>query len=115
MGKEEDAQEAAGFKAKEKGANRSLNLKKQMDNNYDGSDYVADDDLKDGPLDGKKRKCTDCIMFVIFNLFTFVMFFIMIWSFVKGQVGELMSSMDDDGNMCGYTAGYEDYPRVYFP
>ena len=37
------------------------------DKNYDGSDYTVDPQLRDGPM--TDRRCTDCLMGLLFIVF----------------------------------------------
>lgn len=43
------------------------------------------------------------------------MIVIAIYGWAKGNPDKYLSGVDDDGNFCGYSKGYEDYERLYFP
>ena len=37
------------------------------------------------------------------------------YGYVKGDPSKLLIGWDSDKNGCGYTAGFEDYPYLYWP
>jgi len=40
---------------------------------------------------------------------------IAIYAWARGNPAKYLSPVDDDGNFCGYTDGYGDYEKLYFP
>ena len=69
--------------------------------------------LKNGPVGN--RSITDCICCIVF-LVAIVGFFAASWyGYKNGDPMKLFIGWDSDGKGCGYTAGYEDYPYLYWP
>jgi hypothetical protein len=75
----------------------------------------VDTELDNGPLSESRRSCTDIIFYGIFIAFCVGMFVIAIYAFIRGNPGKFLSGVDDDGNFCGYSNGYGDHKRLYFP
>lgn len=74
-----------------------------------------DQELDNGPLGEDRRHCTDILFYGLWVLFCCGMIVIAIYGWAKGNPDKYLSGVDDDGNFCGYTKGYEDYERLYFP
>jgi len=52
-------------------------------------------------------------MLIVFFAFLGAMGFCTVYGNKHGNVGKLLAPLDGDGNFCGYTAGFEDYPKLY--
>ena len=72
------------------------------------------DEFKNGPVDDDSRKCRDCICCIIFIVFFLACVFVGYLGFAKGNPKSLLYVYDDEGNACGHSKGYEDYPYLYF-
>ena len=72
------------------------------------------DQFKNGPVGDDNRKCRDCICCIIVLIFFAACGFIGFVGFKKGNPTALLYTYDEDGNACGYTEGYKDYPYLYF-
>ena len=72
------------------------------------------DEFKNGPVDDDSRKCRDCICCIIFIVFFLACVFVGYLGFTKGDPKALLYVYDEDGNACGHSKGYEDYPYLYF-
>ena len=84
-------------------------------NKYMDKDYKGDKSsnlLKRGPLE--ERSCTDIICCVIFLLFIIGLLVISIIGFKKGDPLLLATPFDPDGNACGESPGFKDFPFIYF-
>ena len=71
-----------------------------------------DPKLENGP--NQDRSCTDIICCLIFILFVAGWIFIFGYGLSKGDPGKLMTPFDEKGKGCGYSAGYENYPFIFF-
>ena len=56
------------------------------------------------------RRCTDVLCCLIFLAFVVGMGFETVYGYVNGNPDKLVAPIDGNGNICGYTEGYEDYP-----
>ena len=71
-------------------------------------------EFKNGPIDDDSRKCRDCCCCLLFIVFVLACVFVGYLGFTKGDPQALLYTYDEDGNACGRTKGYEDYPYLYF-
>lgn len=62
-----------------------------------------------------ERSCTDCWMCPLFILFLGGMVFAFFYGVIHGKPYMLLTPFDVDGNGCGYSEGYGDYPKMYWP
>jgi len=76
--------------------------RKHKEDNPDGKGLVRD------------RGCTDCLCCAIFLAFIVATVGISAMGFKQGDPAKLLTPFDSDGNQCGVSAGYEDYPIKYF-
>ena len=72
------------------------------------------DQFRNGPVGDDTRKCRDCICCIIFILLFLLCIFIGYLGFTKGQPTAFLYAYDEEGNACGHSEGYEDYPYLYF-
>ena len=72
------------------------------------------DEFKNGPIGDDSRKCRDCLCCIIFIIFFLACLFIGYIGLTKGDPKALLYTYDEDGNACGRTKGFEDYPYLYF-
>jgi len=85
---------------------------KLQDRSYKGDDYNVKQELQKGPQEGG-RKCTDILFLIIFLGFFGFMFYMIGYGIANGNPGELIAPIDAAGNICGWTAGYEEYDHLY--
>ena len=81
------------------------------DKDYDGTDYLVDTDLKNGPL--FKRKCTDCLCLIIFWVFLIVYGYSCIYAYGHSQPERLLRPVNGDGRLCG-VGDLKSYPNLYY-
>jgi len=60
------------------------------------------------------RHCTDILCLGVFFAFVIAMIVAVVYCLAHGNIGKALAPYDKDGNICGYTKGYEDYPVIYF-
>lgn len=86
---------------------------KLQDRSYKAEDFNVHKDLAKGPS-FDHRRCTDCLCFLIFWAFFGFNFYVYIYSYVNGNVSELLAPISGTNQICGYneTAGY-DYLYIY--
>ena len=72
------------------------------------------DQFKNGPVGDDNRKCRDCICCIFVLIFFAACAFIGFLGFKKGNPTALLYTYDEDGNACGHTEGYKEYPYLYF-
>jgi len=72
----------------------------------------VDDELANGPM--QKRGCTDILCCLLFIAFLAGMVAVAAYSLSKGNPNLIGRGYDQDGKICGYTPGYEDYALLYF-
>ncbi|KXJ09848.1 Choline transporter-like protein 2 [Exaiptasia diaphana] len=65
-----------------------------------------------GPI--KNRSCTDIPCCILFVLYVLGMLALGGAAFYMGNPYKLLNSVDSFGNICGYTAGFEDKPKLVF-
>lgn len=76
------------------------------------NDIKFDKEISANPVE-KPRRCTDIICCFIFSA-TFVgMFICSFIGYIGGEPWKLIAPIDADGNICGYTTGYEDYTHLF--
>ena len=82
----------------------------------DNKDYLKgikfDKTLAQSPVE-KPRRCTDIICCLIFSAVVVGMFICTFYGYINGEPWKLIAPIDGDGNICGWTAGYEDYSHLY--
>ena len=88
-----------------------FDVKKLSDRNYKGDDFKVNPKLVKNPF--TDRKCTDVLMGLFFAIFLGGMGFMTIYGYVKGNPYKLLAPVDANDNLCGYSAGAEDYPNLY--
>jgi hypothetical protein len=82
------------------------------DPTYTGDDYAIDTMIESGPLGN--RRCTDILCLLIFFVACGGIGFIGYYAFNNGDPDLILAPMDADGNFCGKTPGYENYPYLYY-
>ena len=82
------------------------------DPTYKGEDYALDPAVEKGPL--TNRRCTDLFCLLIFAAAVAFGVYIGIYAVENGDPASILAPMDADGNLCGKTPGYKDYPYLYF-
>jgi len=82
------------------------------DPNYRGNDYAIDTMIQSGPM--AKRKCTDILCLLTFLAACGGMGYIGYYAISNGDPDLILAPMDADGNFCGKTLGYENYPILYY-
>lgn len=81
------------------------------DKDYDGSDFIVDKDLKNGPL--WNRKCTDILCVIVFWLFIIVYGYTCVYAYGNSHPEKLLRPVNGDGDLCGVGA-LQDYPNLYY-
>jgi len=71
-----------------------------------------DDELANGPM--QKRHCTDILCCLLFVAFLGGLIAVAGYGISMGNPNLIGRGYDQDGKICGYTSGYEDYPYLYF-
>jgi choline transporter-like protein 2/4/5 len=69
-------------------------------------------ELDNGPM--QTRGCTDIIFLILYVAFFIAWIVIFIYGVSQGKPGRLLTPFDENGNGCGYSPGYTDYPAIYF-
>jgi len=69
-------------------------------------------ELSQNPVN-KPRRCTDLACLFIFTATLVGMFVASFYGYAVGAPWKLIAPIDGDGNICGYTPGYEDYTKLY--
>jgi hypothetical protein len=82
------------------------------DPNYRGNDYAIDTMIRTGPMGN--RKCTDCVCLLIFLASCAGMTMIGLYANEHGDPSRILRPIDSDGNFCGASVGYEDYPLMWY-
>lgn len=88
-----------------------FDIKKMSDRNYKGEDFNINPELAKNPF--SNRKCTDVLMGIFFAAFLGLMGFMTIYGYTNGMPGELLAPIDSNSEICGYSAGTENYPYLY--
>lgn len=86
--------------------------KHQHQDFYKYKKIKADKELENGPI--KNRGCTDIIFCLLFTVFVGYYIYAVVMGIATGDPEKLITPFDEDGNGCGYSAGFEDYPYLYF-
>ena len=81
---------------------------KLKDRKWKGEEIEVNKDIARTPTE-KSRRCTDILCCLIFLAFNVGMLTATIYGYVNGSPGKLLAPIDGDRNICGYSAGYEDY------
>lgn len=81
------------------------------DKDYDGTDYLVDTDLQNGPL--FNRKCTDCFCLLIFWAFLAVYGYSCFYAYNESHPEKLLRPVNGDGKLCGVNE-LKDYPNLYY-
>ena len=74
---------------------------------------IKRDSLKNGPI--ANRSVTDCFCCLVFLVAVIGFIAVSAYGWHKGDPAKLLIGWDSDRNGCGYTAGFEDYPYLYWP
>ena len=90
---------------------QGFDVTKLKDRNYKGEDFNIKQELGNGPFN--QRRCTDMLCCLIFTLFIVGMGVCTIFGYAHGDPNKLVSPIDGDGNICGVTDGYQDYPYLF--
>lgn len=90
---------------------QDFDVKCLKDRNYKGDDFNIKQELGQGPF--SERKCTDLACCLFFTVFLGGMATLTVYGYINGDVNKLMSPIDSDGNICGVTPGYTDYPYLF--
>ena len=69
-------------------------------------------DLANGPI--QNRDTTDILCCLIFIVFLFGMGAVFFYGLAKGKLSNITIGWDADGQGCGYSGGYEEYPYLYW-
>jgi solute carrier family 44 (choline transporter-like protein), member 2/4/5 len=88
-----------------------FDMKKISDRKYKGEDFNIDPNLVKEPFNN--RKCTDVLMGIFFFAFLCLMAFMTGYGYVNGQPDMLLAPVDKNGDICGYTEGFQNYPYLY--
>lgn len=81
------------------------------DKDYDGKDYLADPELKNGPL--INRRCTDTLFLVLFIMSIGAYGWTCDYAYKNGKPRQLFTPVDGDGRLCGYNAT-KGFPSLYY-
>ena len=81
---------------------------------YKDFQWENPDEFRNGPIGDESRKCRDIFCLIFFFIFLAACIVVAVLGFVKGHPSFLLYAYDEDGNACGHTEGYEDYPYLYF-
>jgi hypothetical protein len=88
------------------------NRQSLIDPDYKGEDYSIDPELRQGPL--TNRRCTDLLCLIIFIAAIVAGGYVGYFSAVNGNPELLVAPLDADGNFCGKSVGYENFPYLYY-
>ena len=88
-----------------------FDVKTLKDRNYKGEDFNIKTELGAGPF--SERRCTDIFCCLIFTLFLVGMGFVSGYGFMYGHPDKLLSPIGGDGNICGVSPGFEEYPYLF--
>ena len=88
-----------------------FDMKKISDRKYKGEDFNIDPNLVKDPFNN--RRCTDVFMAIVFLAFLGLMGFMTGYGYINGQPDMLLAPVDQNGNICGYSEGYQNYPHLY--
>lgn len=92
------------------GKNTKVSRESLRDQSYHGEDYLANQELLNGPL--SNRKCTDCLFLVLFLAFFGLLIYITSESVEKGNPQQLITPVDYNGKLCGLDR--EGYDYLYY-
>ena len=88
-----------------------FDVKTLKDRNYKGEDFNIKTELGAGPF--AERRCTDIFCCLIFTVFLGAMGFCSGYGYMYGHPDKLLSPIGGDGNICGVSPGFEDYPYLF--
>ena len=88
-----------------------FDVKRLKDRNYKGDDFNIRTDLMKDPFNN--RRCTDIFCCLIFVVFLGGMGALTYYGYAHGDPNKLVSPIDGDGKICGWSEGYEDYPYLF--
>ena len=72
------------------------------------------DEFRNGPIADENRKCRDIFCCIFFLVFLVACIVVAILGFVKGHPSYLLYGYDEDGNACGHSKEFKNYPYLYF-
>lgn len=81
------------------------------DKDYDGSDYLVDPEIANGPL--FNRKCTDVFCVLIFWLFIGTYGYTCIYAYGNSHPEKLLRPVNGDGQLCG-VGELSEFPNLYY-
>lgn len=81
------------------------------DKEYDGQDFQAPSELRDGPM--TNRKCTDLLFVLLFIVTLGGYGWTVKYSFDNGNPNKLLRPVNGDGKLCG-VGELVDYPKLYY-
>ena len=82
------------------------------DRKWKGEGVEMNKDIARTPTE-KSRRCTDLLCCLVFLAFFVGMVWATIYGYINGNPGKLIAPIDGDGSICGYSTGYENYPKLY--
>ena len=82
------------------------------DRKWKGEGIDVNHEIARGPTE-KNRRCTDLLCCIVFLAFLGGMGAATIYGYVNGNPGKLIAPIDGSSNICGYSTGFEDYPKLY--
>lgn len=59
------------------------------------------------------RPAKDALCLVVFMALVCYLIFSTIYGLFRGNPGRLLAPLDRHDKFCGYSAGYEDYPKLF--
>ena len=88
-----------------------FDVNKLKDRNYKGEDFNIKQELGGGPF--SERRCTDIFCCMLFTAFLVGMGACTGYGYTHGNPDKLLSPIGGDGNICGVTPGFEEYPYLF--
>jgi len=82
------------------------------DRKWKGEGIQVNKDIARGPTE-KSRRCTDLLCCIVFLAFLGGMGTATVYGYINGNPGKLIAPIDGNEMICGYSPGYEDYPKLY--
>lgn len=62
----------------------------------------------------RERPCSDCLCLILLFAFIGLLSYTVSYSVDNNNVKLFLSGVDVDGNICGYSSGFEDFGAVYY-
>ena len=90
----------------------SFDRSQLKDRKWKGDGIEINKDIARIPTE-KNRRCTDILCCFVFFAFLVGMGAATIYGYIYGNPDKLIAPIDGSGNICGYTDGFEDYPKLY--